>query len=190
MRKRVKKVSALLAIVLVFLLSFCVEKDLPVAKTLQLITTEKQAELYGPYPVVRVVDGDTIITVIEDENVRVRLIGVDTPESVHPQKEKNSEEGKAAADWTASLLDGTAVYLEYDVSREDSYGRTLAYVYLEDRTTMLNRLLLENGLAQVMTVQPNCKYADEFYELQAKAREAGAGFWAETCSECVQNGHH
>lgn len=129
------------------------------------------------YDVVRVVDGDTIVVSIEDKEVKVRLIGVDTPESVHEDENKNTAEGKEASEWTTDLLTGAKVYLEYDVETEDKYGRTLAYVYLDDGKTMVNRLLLENGLAQVMTVQPNSKYADEFYNLQVAAREAGKGFW-------------
>lgn len=129
------------------------------------------------YDVVRVVDGDTIIVSVEGEEVKVRLIGVDTPESVHEDETKNTSEGKEASEWTTNLLTGKQVYLEYDVENEDNYGRTLAYVYLDDGKTMVNRLLLENGLAQVMTVQPNSKYADEFYDLQVVAREAGKGFW-------------
>lgn len=74
------------------------------------------------------------------------------------------------------------MYLELDVAETDKYGRTLAYVYLEDRKTMVNKLLLENGLALVMTVPPNSKHSDEFYKLQTHARNAGAGFWAEAWS--------
>lgn len=137
------------------------------------------SDLYGEYEVIRVVDGDTIDVEIDGEGTRVRLIGIDTPESVHPDENRNTKEGKAAADWLGELLDGEKVYLEYDAAQTDKYGRTLAYVYLSDRKTMVNKLLLENGLAQVMTVQPNSKYSDEFYKLQTHARKAGAGFWAE-----------
>lgn len=129
------------------------------------------------YDVVRVVDGDTIIVSIEGAEVKVRLIGIDAPESVHPDEEKNSDEGKEVSEWLTELLADAKVYLEYDVSVEDDYGRTLAYVYLDDGTTMINRLLLEKGFAVTMTVQPNSKYADEFYDLQSEAREAGNGFW-------------
>lgn len=138
--------------------------------------------LYGEYEVVYIVDGDTIDVEIDGEKTRVRLIGVDTPESVHPDESRNTNEGKAAADWLRELLDGEKVYLEYDAAQTDKYGRTLAYVYLGDRKTMVNKLLLENGLAQVMTVQPNSKYSDEFYKLQTRARKDEVGFWAEAWS--------
>lgn len=129
------------------------------------------------YDVVRVVDGDTIIVSVDGIETRVRLIGVDTPESVHADEEKNTAEGIEASEWTTLLLTDAKVYLEYDIDTEDDYGRTLAYVYLDDGVTMVNRLLLENGLARVMTIQPNSKYANEFYALQVAAREASKGFW-------------
>lgn len=133
--------------------------------------------LNGTYEVIRVVDGDTIILNIDDENVRVRLIGVDTPESVHSDKSKNTEEGVIASNFVKDLLDNQSVYLEYDVSKHDRYNRLLAYVYLDDGETMLNRLLINNGYATIMTIQPNVKYADEFYSLQVQARTSKVGFW-------------
>lgn len=133
--------------------------------------------LYGPYAVVRVVDGDTAIINIEGEEKRVRFIGIDTPESVNPDETKNTEEGKIASQYTKDLLTGQNVYLEYDVTAEDDYGRTLAYVYLDDGITMVEDLILMNGMATTLTIQPNIKYADHFYALQVEAREAGIGFW-------------
>lgn len=137
----------------------------------------QQPVLFGPYSVLRTIDGDTIDLQISGEAVRVRLIGVDAPESVHPESSKNTAEGAAAAAWLQEMLEDENVYLEYDVGTEDDYGRTLAYVYLSDRETMLNRLLLQEGMAQVMTVPPNVKYAVEFSQIQTAAREAGNGFW-------------
>lgn len=139
--------------------------------------TQVDADLYGPYDVVRVVDGDTAIINIGGEEKRVRFIGVDTPESVNPDESKNTEEGKIASQYTKDLLTGKQVYLEYDVGQEDKYGRTLAYIYLDDGETMVQDLLLQNGLATVMTIQPNSKYADHFYNLQVEARDNGVGFW-------------
>ena len=133
--------------------------------------------LYGPYDVAKVVDGDTIRVMIDGEETKVRMIGIDTPESVLADKSKNTEEGTLASDRVKELLLEKSVYLEYDVSAEDHYGRMLAYVYLEDGETMIERVLLSEGLATIMTVQPNSKYEDEFYNIQKKAREEGKGFW-------------
>ncbi len=119
--------------------------------------------LDGPYDVIRVIDGDTILVRANGEEIRVRLIGIDAPESVNPDETKNTPEGEAASEWLKSILPvSSMVYLEYDVERYDKYGRTLAYVYLDDAETMLNRLILENGYAKVMTIEPNDKYAGEF----------------------------
>lgn len=131
----------------------------------------------GVYEVVKVIDGDTIIVDIDGEEVRVRLIGVDTPESVSTDESKNTAEGKEASEYTTEQLTGKPVYLEYDEGLTDTYGRTLAYVYLEDGKSMFNKKLLEQGYARVMTVEPNTKYAEEFEKLEAAAEEAGAGFW-------------
>lgn len=124
---------------------------------------EGQPELAGAYEVVRVVDGDTLIVRMEDSEKYIRLIGVNAPESVHPDETRNTPEGTAASDYLKDLLpQGSMVYLEYDVDRYDSYERILAYVYLEDKETMVNLLLLENGYAEIMTVPPNIKYEARF----------------------------
>ena len=132
--------------------------------------------LQGPYNVVRVVDGDTIVVRIGNEETKVRFIGVDTPESVHSDTSRNTPEGKIASDWTKQLLENTAVYLEYDLQTTDKYGRHLAYVYTADKR-MVQEMLLEEGMASVMTIQPNSKYAKRFAELQKQAAESGVGFW-------------
>lgn len=134
--------------------------------------------LSGPYDFVRVVDGDTAIIAIDGEDTRVRFIGVDTPESVNPDESKNTPEGKEASDFTKELLTGKTVYLEYDVQLTDDYGRTLAYIYLDDGVTMVQTLLLEKGLATTMTIQPNSKYASSFHSTMVTARENKVGFWA------------
>jgi micrococcal nuclease len=74
------------------------------------------------------------------------------------------------------------VRLEYDVSRYDQYGRTLAYVYLKDGT-FVNADLVKKGYATVMTIPPNVKYADTFLKLSKKARNQGKGLWKENPAE-------
>lgn len=140
-------------------------------------TQEIGPTLFGPYPVKRVVDGDTVVIEIDGKETNVRLVGIDTPESVNFDKAKNTPEGTVASDFTKELLEGKEVYLEYDIDQFDDYSRTLAYVYLDDKTTMVQDKLIEAGMATVMTIQPNSKYADRFYDLQTKARENLTGFW-------------
>ena len=140
-----------------------------------------ETELEGPYSVTRIVDGDTIVVNMDGKDgkdTKIRLIGIDTPESVHPDNEKNTEEGRIASAYTEKLLTGCNVYLEFDSEYKDSYDRVLAYAYLEDGR-MVNAILLEEGMASVYTVPPNTKYTDVFIALQKKARENNMGFWAE-----------
>jgi endonuclease YncB( thermonuclease family) len=130
-------------------------------------------DLEGPYEVDRVVDGDTIIVYIDGVRTRVRLIGINTPESVAPEEERNTEEGVIASDYVKTLMDeaGYEVWLEYDNELYDQYDRTLAYVYIDydGEVVMLERLLLEEGLAETVRYGTNDRYYDEFCELEEAA---------------------
>jgi len=126
------------------------------------------------YRVARVVDGDTIVLA---NGERIRYIGIDTPETKHPNKPVQYF-GKEASEANRGLVEGKIVRLEYDVQRTDRYGRTLAYVYLQDGT-FVNAWLVENGYAHVSTYPPNVRYQDRFRELEQKAREAKTGLWGE-----------
>ena len=114
----------------------------------------------------RVVDGDTIICYDKDGNkLRVRLTGINAPESVHPDEEMNTEEGIQASEFLKGLLEDTEyVYLEYDVEQFDQYDRTLAYVWIEEdgEYLMLNEIMLSEGYAEPVFIKPNLKYADYF----------------------------
>ena len=116
----------------------------------------------GPvlYTVTRVIDGDTIEVDYNGTLEKVRLIGVDTPESVHPDSSKNTEEGILASDYTKERLEGKQVELEFDIQQRDQYGRLLAYVWVDG--VMYNKTLLEDGVANLATYPPNVKYVDEF----------------------------
>lgn len=130
------------------------------------------------YEVVSVVDGDTFKINYNGTVTKVRLIGVDTPESVSSNQSKNNKYGVEASNYTKERLEGQTVHLEFDVQQTDKYGRLLAYVYLEDGT-MYNKELLEKGYAQIATYPPNVKYVDEFIQIQKQAKENKVGFWAE-----------
>jgi micrococcal nuclease len=145
--------------------------------------------LAGDYATVkRVVDGDTVILT---DGQKVRLIGIDTPESRRNGKlardmEKTRQDadtiialGKRSAQFTRSLTEGKRVRLEYDVEKRDRYGRTLAYLYTEDGM-FVNAEILREGYAMVLTVPPNVKHKDLFVKLQKEAREAKRGLWRET----------
>ncbi len=107
--------------------------------------------------------------------MKVRYIGIDTPEIHHPMK-GIERYGKEASEANRKLVDGKTVRLEFDVQEQDRYGRLLAYVYLEDGT-FVNAWLVENGYAMVMTIPPNVKYQQLFLKLQREAREGMRGLW-------------
>lgn len=123
------------------------------------------------YFVKRVVDGDTILLA---NNERVRYIGVDTPESVHPYKAVEYM-AKEASSFNKKLVSGKWVRLEFDVERRDKYGRLLAYVYEGD--VFVNAELVKQGYAQVYTFPPNVKYQELFLEYQRQARKNNRGLW-------------
>ncbi len=133
----------------------------------------------------RVVDGDTIVVDFPTgERERVRLIGVNTPETVHPKKPVEYY-GKEASDFTKRELTGKRVWLQMDVQVRDRYQRALGYVWLEPpeegesavRWGMFNARLLLEGYGQVMTIQPNVRYADMLVKFQREAREQSKGLW-------------
>ena len=129
--------------------------------------------------VTKVVDGDTFWA--DDgtnKGLKIRLIGVDAPESRRTFKKEVGYFGKEAKTYLTNLLSGKSVRLEYDLNRTDQYGRTLAYVYLQDGT-FVNAELVKNGFAMTLTIPPNVKFADEFVKLQAEARENNRGLWKE-----------
>ena len=121
----------------------------------------------------RVIDGDTIVLAGGE---RVRLIGVDTPETVHPNKPVEYF-GKEASAFTRRTVEGERVRLEYEPgSRTDRYGRTLAYVYTDDGD-LLNQEIIEGGYGHAYTRFPFSKM-EEFRATERAAREAGRGLWA------------
>jgi len=132
----------------------------------------------GFYLVSRVVDGDTISIDINGETKKARLIGVDTPETVHPTKLVECF-GKEASQKNKEILEGKAVKIEYDESQEitDKYDRTLVYVFLEDGTNF-NEYLIRNGYAYEYTYNEPYKYQQIFKEAEIDAKENLRGLWA------------
>jgi endonuclease YncB( thermonuclease family) len=125
----------------------------------------------------RVVDGDTFVAVVGGRRERIRVIGVDTPESVDPNR-PDEPYGKEASNFAEHYLDGETVRLAGDAEPRDRYGRMLAYVWLRDGT-FWNALLVAEGYAQQLTIPPNVTYAPLFRRLVAEARRNDRGLWAE-----------
>ena len=138
---------------------------------------KKQKRVKGFYYVTKVVDGDTFW--VDDgskEGAKIRLIGIDAPETRNTRHKKKGHLAKEVKSYVTDLIEGKWVRLEYDVRRMDQYKRTLAYVYLEDQT-FLNAHLVEMGYATVDTHPPNIKFVDVFVAAQRKARQSGKGVW-------------
>jgi micrococcal nuclease len=134
--------------------------------------------------VTRVVDGDTIEARIDGEEEDVRLIGVDTPETVKPGAPVECF-GPEASRFTHGLLDGKRVRLVFGEERRDEYGRLLAYAYLDpaleahapDRSRFVNAALVRDGLARTLTIPPNDRFAPLLRRLELHAARAGRGLW-------------
>lgn len=121
---------------------------------------------------VEVVDGDTI----DVNGVRVRYIGVNTPEIAHTTGAKDSCFGREATEFNRSLVIGVNIRMEKDVSETDKYMRLLRYVYLPDGR-MVNKILVAEGYARAATFPPDVAHATEFKNLESQAREAKKGLW-------------
>lgn len=137
--------------------------------------------------IVRAVDGDTAVVKVDGQEKRVRFLGVDTPETVHPNKPVQFY-GKEASNFTKESLNGRRVWLEYDSNPQDRYGRHLAYIWLKNpktideasiRENMFNAKLLLGGYAKVMIIRPNKRYEAEFKKFQAEAQRAKLGVWSQ-----------
>ena len=141
------------------------------------------------YPVAKVIDGDTISIIKDGKTVTLRLIGLDTPETVDPRKPVQCF-GKAASDKAKELLAGKTVRLEFDSSQGllDKYGRTLAYVFLPPQPNvpaeiLFNEYMIAEGYAHEYTYNLPYKYQREFKAAEARAREEKKGLWADdTCA--------
>lgn len=133
------------------------------------------------YKVKRVVDGDTFIIIDNNKQVRIRLIGIDTPESVNPDNSKNCPYGKTASLYTTNLIQGKEISLEYDEKKTDDYGRTLAYAYIDGE--MINYKIVENGYAVAKEYPPNTKYAKIFKSAQITAEKNKKGMWADNITD-------
>ena len=130
------------------------------------------------YKVSKITDGDTFyVTTSSSEKYKIRLIGIDAPETrnvgVKVRKEYFGTEAKI---FVTQLLKNKKVKLTFDVQKTDRYGRILAYVYLENGV-FLNQYLVENGFAVVATFPPNVKFVEVFTKAEKSARNKKLGLW-------------
>ena len=129
------------------------------------------------YKVERIVDGDTVVLLMEGKKTKVRLIGVDTPETVHPSKPVEAY-GKEASQFTRNLLEGESVYIEYEsgASELDKYGRLLAYLYRAPDGLFVNLEIVRQGYGHAYTQYP-FQHMELFRTYEKKATHAGKGLW-------------
>lgn len=134
---------------------------------------ELKGHNYQVLKVKRVVDGDTFET---EDKQKVRLIGVNTPESVKPGTPVEYF-AKEASSFSKQQLTGKSVYLFKDVEDKDKYGRLLRYVFIEGQTKMYNETLVSEGYANTMTIPPNVMFSKTFVKLERDTREHKKGLW-------------
>ncbi len=179
-RNRKRRVVLLTIILLIFLLFAFLLLFPNVGKALLGKIYARKAEsgpLEGPYPVAYIYDGDTLAVMIDSKEVTIRMIGIDTPESVNRDQSKNTPEGMEVSLWLHDHLNGRKVWLEYDEQRYDRYGRDLAYVWLDEGETMVEDELIRMGMALTLPMEPNIRYSSRFGELERQAKNDKAGFW-------------
>ena len=137
----------------------------------------QELTIAGQHQVVRVVDGDTIVIRYNGKYEKVRLLCVDTPESVHPDKKQNIPMGKVASRYTQKKLIGKSVDLEFEINRlRGYYGRLLAYVFVDGQN--LNLDLVRQGLSPYYTKYGKSeKYDAEFRAAEKQARKEKLNIW-------------
>jgi micrococcal nuclease len=134
--------------------------------------------LAGQHPIIRIVDGDTIIVDYQGKHEKVRLLCVNTPESVHPDKKQNVPMGKVASDYTKKRLTGKYVDLEFEGFLRGRYGRLLVYVFVDGKN--FNLELVKQGLSPYYTKYGlSQKYDKEFRAAERLARKEKLGIWGD-----------
>jgi micrococcal nuclease len=123
----------------------------------------------------RVVDGDTIELRIGRANETVRLLGIDTPETVHPAKPVECFGPEASSRATQLLPVGTVVRIQRDIEARDHFGRLLLYVFVGE--AMVNEVLLQEGFGRPLSIEPNVSHSLSFARIAGEARSRGTGLW-------------
>jgi micrococcal nuclease len=127
--------------------------------------------------VLKVIDGDTVDIDIKGNTERVRLIGVNTPETKHPTKPIECFGPEASAYLTQLLPKGTHVRIERDIEARDRYGRMLLYLYRESDNLFINLDLVSHGYGTPMSIEPNTFHRNDFVHAAALAETTNVGLW-------------
>ena len=141
-------------------------------------TVDGAVEELGPNAIVeRVVDGDTIIVDVNGNRERVRLLGIDTPESVSESRPDQCYGAESSAYLSQLLPAGSDITLIRDIESRDKYDRLLAYVVRYSDQLFVNLDLVERGFADALNYEPNSYYRDLFASAEAQARADNVGLW-------------
>ena len=123
--------------------------------------------------VTAVIDGDTIVV---EGGQHVRVLGIDTPETVHPDLDGPQAFGIEASDRLSDLVDGRLVALQKDVTDSDHFGRSLRHVWIGRR--LAGETLIREGLGHVLIIPPNMLHSDRLRKAEQSARDAKRGVWS------------
>lgn len=151
--------------------------DSPTSATPGSAPAEREANAVVEY----IVDGDTIDVIIDGREERVRLIGIDTPETKKPNSPVECYGPEASAFIERLLPVGTDVHIERDIVGRDDYGRLLGYVYRVDDEVFVNGEIVRQGYAQPLSIAPNTVHAELFVDAARAAERDDLGLWA-ACS--------
>jgi micrococcal nuclease len=181
MYKFIKKYKIKIALIML-IVAFCSVATYLSAPTKFSYKNIPKIEPEKEYRVERVLDGDTFEIKVDQKLVTIRMLGIDTPETVDPRKPAQCF-GKEASDNTKKILEGQPVKLKIDKTKTflDKYGRVLAYVYLEDGL-FLNELLLGEGYAREYTYGKPYLLKKQFKKLEKEASKNKRGLWGEPCN--------
>jgi len=154
------------------------QKIYPFLITLVFVFLLTSLSLAGEHTVIRVVDGDTIVVNYQGKSEKVRLLCVNTPESVHRDKRQNIPMGKVASDYTKKKLNGKYIDLELEGKLRGKYGRLLAYVFVDGRN--FNLELVRQGLSPYYTKYGlSQRYDKKFREVERYARDHKLNIWGD-----------
>lgn len=155
----------------------------PLIQDAPLIQKNESLVQKTSFSVLRIIDGDTIVVEINGTSEKVRLIGVNTPETVDPRKKVECF-GKEASRFVTDILTGTSVSLEAGVSQgeRDRYGRLLRYVFLPDGS-LFNKTIIAEGYGYEYTYHIPYRNMSEFKDAQQTAQKSQKGLWADSVCE-------
>lgn len=179
-----KKIRLLVSFVVFFVfLGLQVFKQYYPQKNVLSVSDTTNHEVPNIYKVTKVIDGDTFSVSSNNKTLKVRVIGINTPETVDPRRKVECF-GREVSDQAKRLLSGQQVRFESDLTQDDKdkYGRLLRYVFLPNNTDY-GMEMIKQGYAYEYTYDTSYKYQKKYKTAQSEAERTGVGLWADTkCS--------